>query len=233
MGKGNWQATVHMVAQSLTWLKRSQTASKASIYSRSIQRFCLVVKALPVCKCSFCTNTSVCFGIRLFDWNGPAFDPLRNSSCFSETGLGFLVFGLVLWRQALAWLWDRALSLRPAGIGLQAIWIEPFVVVVSHLNCWTIAFFFFFFNKFGVQILDSGPGFPTDSLYGQLLFTLEEKPLGNGITIILSILRVPPYTDLNLSPSSCTFLRKWTNLTKGNLEYLWPLWRTFEVLKFN
>ena len=37
----------------------------------------------------------------------------------------------------------------------------------------------------------------------------------------------------NLSPSSCTFLRKWTNLTKGNLEYLWPLWRTFEVLKFN
>ena len=40
---------------------------------------------------------------------------------FSETGLGFLVFGLVLWRQALAWLWDQALSLRPAGIGLQAI----------------------------------------------------------------------------------------------------------------
>ena len=194
MGRGNWQATVHRVAQSLTWLKWSHTASKASIYSRSIQRFCLMVKAFPVCKCSFGINTSVSFGIRLFDWNWPAFNPLRNSSCFSETGLGFLVFGLVLWRQALAWLWDQALSLRPAGIGLQAIWIEPFVVFVSHLSCWTMAFLK---NKFGVQNLDSAPGFPTDSLYGQLLFTLEEKPLGNGITVILSILRVPPYTDLN------------------------------------
>ena len=48
-----------------------------------------------------------------------------------------------------------------------------------------------------MQNLDSGPGFPTDSLYGQLLFTLEEKPLGNGITVMLSILRAPPYTDLN------------------------------------
>lgn len=70
------------------------------------------------------------------------------------------------------------------------------MVLVSHLSCWTIAFFFFL-NKFGVQNLDSGPGFPTDSLYGQLLFTLEEKPLGNGITVILSILRAPPYRDLN------------------------------------
>ena len=58
-------------------------------------------------------------------------------------------------------------------------------------------FFFFFFNKFRVQNLDSGPGFPDDSLSVQLLFTLEEKPLGNGITVILSILRAPPYRDLN------------------------------------
>ena len=161
-----------------------------------------------------------------------------------------------LWpsQEQLLFLWNRAgfFSLWPSpletGFGLalgpSSLPKTSWYWLASYLN-WTLCggckpfklldncFFFFFFNKFGVQILDSGPGFPTDSLYGQLLFTLEEKPLGNGITIILSILRVPPYTDLNLSPSSCTFLRKWTNLTKGNLEYLWPLWRTFEVLKFN
>ena len=31
------------------------------------------------------------------------------------------------------------------------------------------------------------------------------------------------------SPSSGTFLTKWTNLTKGNLEHQWPLQRTFEI----
>ena len=31
------------------------------------------------------------------------------------------------------------------------------------------------------------------------------------------------------SPSSGTFLTKWTNLTKSNLEYQRPLQRTFEI----
>jgi len=28
-------------------------------------------------------------------------------------------------------------------------------------------------------------------------------------------------------------ISNWTNLTKGNLEYQWPLWETFEIPKFN
>ena len=34
-------------------------------------------------------------------------------------------------------------------------------------------------------------------------------------------------------PSSCAFLTKWTNLTKGNLEHQWPLWGTSEFPKLN
>ena len=33
--------------------------------------------------------------------------------------------------------------------------------------------------------------------------------------------------------SSCTFLTKWTDLTKGNLQYQRPLWRTLEITKLN
>ena len=32
-------------------------------------------------------------------------------------------------------------------------------------------------------------------------------------------------------PSSCTFLNKWIDLTKNNLEHPWPLWGTFELPK--
>ena len=32
----------------------------------------------------------------------------------------------------------------------------------------------------------------------------------------------------NSGPSSCAFTTKWTDLTKGSLEYLWSLW---EILK--
>lgn len=35
----------------------------------------------------------------------------------------------------------------------------------------------------------------------------------------------------NYSPSSCTFLAKWTNLTKSNLQLQWPLWGTFNIPK--
>ena len=37
----------------------------------------------------------------------------------------------------------------------------------------------------------------------------------------------------NLGPFSCAFLTKWIDLTKGNLEYQWPLWGTFEIPTFN
>lgn len=37
----------------------------------------------------------------------------------------------------------------------------------------------------------------------------------------------------NCVPASCAFLTKCTNLTKGNLQYQWSLWETFEILKHN
>ena len=37
----------------------------------------------------------------------------------------------------------------------------------------------------------------------------------------------------SLGPFPCTFLTKWTKLTKGNLEYQQPLWGTFEIPKLN
>ena len=37
----------------------------------------------------------------------------------------------------------------------------------------------------------------------------------------------------NRGPSSCAFLTKWTDGTKGNLEYQWPLWETFEISNLN
>ena len=36
-----------------------------------------------------------------------------------------------------------------------------------------------------------------------------------------------------LDPSSCAFITKQNDPTKGNLEYQWPLWGIFEVPKFN
>ena len=41
------------------------------------------------------------------------------------------------------------------------------------------------------------------------------------------------FMSKNCSSSSCAFLIKWTNLTKGNLEYQWPLLGAFEILKHN
>ena len=35
----------------------------------------------------------------------------------------------------------------------------------------------------------------------------------------------------NYCPSSGVFLTKWTNLTKGDLEYQWPLWGIFKIPK--
>lgn len=32
---------------------------------------------------------------------------------------------------------------------------------------------------------------------------------------------------------SCTYLTKWTNLTKSNSENQWPLWETFEIPQIN
>ena len=42
----------------------------------------------------------------------------------------------------------------------------------------------------------------------------------------------------NHGPSACAILTKWAYLTKGNLEYQWPLWRdlnfpTLILLKLN
>ena len=37
----------------------------------------------------------------------------------------------------------------------------------------------------------------------------------------------------NCSLSSCAFPTKWTSLTKGNSEYQWTLWGTFEIPKLN
>ena len=37
----------------------------------------------------------------------------------------------------------------------------------------------------------------------------------------------------NYGPFSYTFLIKWPDLTKGNLEYQQSLWRNFEISKFN
>ena len=37
----------------------------------------------------------------------------------------------------------------------------------------------------------------------------------------------------NHGPSACTILTKWAYLTKGNLEYQWPLWRILEIPKLN
>ena len=36
-----------------------------------------------------------------------------------------------------------------------------------------------------------------------------------------------------LDPSSCAFITKWNDPTKGSLEYQWPLWGIFEVPKLN
>ena len=41
---------------------------------------------------------------------------------------------------------------------------------------------------------------------------------------------LPKFMFKNQGNASCTFLTKWIDLSKSNLEPQWPLWKTFEIL---
>ena len=70
----------------------------------------------------------------------------------------------------------------------------------------------------------------------KLFFTVE-KNLWEMDLSYLNILRVPPYpgtlAQKDCGPPPCTFLTKWTTLSKGNLDYKWTFYGTLEIPKLN
>ena len=196
----------------------------SGLYLGSILKFHLFcLRPCSICEELF--DTSVWF----WDWT-------------VSTETGWEGFGSFLWEQGL-FHWNCATSASGPFIWKRdysmATGREAFSLASTGPSCslrtgWYQACSYLSYKLFELSYLSC----KLFKLFENYSFTLE-KNLGEMRSQLSKHFEGAPTGTLanfvfkNCGPSSCIFLPKRTHLIKGNLQYQWPLWGTFEIPKLN